>query len=81
MFGITVAEYAPNQIKKTVVGAGHAEKNQIAMMLKILLPKAPELDRRADALATRWLIAHHCTAHHRRPAFSRCGLGGSRGGW
>ena len=40
MFGITVAEYAPNQVKKTVVGAGHADKNQILVMLKILLPKA-----------------------------------------
>ncbi len=30
MFGISVAEYAPNQVKKTVVGAGHADKNQIA---------------------------------------------------
>src|SRR3569832_172100 len=40
MFGISVAEYAPNQVKKTVVGAGHADKQQIAMMLKILLPKA-----------------------------------------
>ena len=29
MFGIAVAEYAPNQVKKTVVGAGHADKNQI----------------------------------------------------
>src|ERR1700757_2597516 len=36
-FGIPVAEYAPNQVKKAVVGAGHAEKNQIAVMLKILL--------------------------------------------
>ena len=36
MFGISVAEYAPNQVKKTVVGAGHAEKSQILVMLKIL---------------------------------------------
>src|SRR4051812_43856969 len=33
MFGISVAEYAPNQVKKTVVGAGHADKNQILVML------------------------------------------------
>src|SRR5205814_698016 len=31
MFGIAVAEYAPNQVKKTVVGAGHADKNQIKL--------------------------------------------------
>jgi crossover junction endodeoxyribonuclease RuvC len=60
MFGITVAEYAPNQVKKTVVGAGHADKQQIAMMLKILLPKAepPSADA-ADALAIAITHAHH----------------------
>src|SRR5205814_5916332 len=60
MFGIAVAEYAPNQVKKTVVGAGHAEKNQIAMMLKILLPKAdPKSPDAADALAIAITHAHH----------------------
>src|SRR5215470_11597934 len=60
MFGISVAEYAPNQVKKTVVGAGHAEKNQIAMMLKILLPKAdPKSADAADALAIAITHAHH----------------------
>ena len=59
-FGIEVAEYAPNQVKKTVVGAGHAEKNQIAMMLKILLPKAePQSPDAADALAVAITHAHH----------------------
>src|SRR6201992_106483 len=33
IFGIAVSEYAPNQVKKTVVGAGDADKNQIALML------------------------------------------------
>ena len=41
--GLTVAEYAPNLVKKTVVGAGHAEKSQIAMMVKVLLPRADKL--------------------------------------
>src|ERR1700741_3614153 len=60
MFGITVAEYAPNQVKKTVVGAGHADKNQILMMLKILLPKAePKSPDAADALAVAITHAHH----------------------
>ena len=60
MFGITVAEYAPNQVKKTVVGAGHADKNQIQVMLKILLPRA-ELKSAdaADALAVAITHAHH----------------------
>jgi crossover junction endodeoxyribonuclease RuvC len=60
MFGISVAEYAPNQVKKTVVGAGHADKNQIQMMLKILLPKAePKSADAADALAVAITHAHH----------------------
>jgi crossover junction endodeoxyribonuclease RuvC len=60
MFGISVAEYAPNQVKKTVVGAGHADKHQIGMMLKILLPRAepPSADA-ADALAIAITHAHH----------------------
>lgn len=60
MFGIEVAEYAPNQVKKTVVGAGHADKNQILVMLKILLPKAePNSPDAADALAIAITHAHH----------------------
>jgi crossover junction endodeoxyribonuclease RuvC len=60
MFGIAVSEYAPNQVKKTVVGAGHADKNQIAVMLKILLPKAePASADAADALAIAITHAHH----------------------
>jgi crossover junction endodeoxyribonuclease RuvC len=60
MFGISVAEYAPNQIKKTVVGAGHADKNQVLVMLKILLPKAePKSPDAADALAIAITHAHH----------------------
>src|SRR6201986_5455514 len=59
MFGITVAEYAPNQVKKTVVGAGHADKNQIAVMLKILLPKAePASPDAAEALSIAITHAH-----------------------
>jgi len=60
MFGISVAEYAPNQVKKTMVGAGHADKNQVLMMLKILLPKAePKSADAADALAIAITHAHH----------------------
>jgi crossover junction endodeoxyribonuclease RuvC len=60
MFGISVAEYAPNQVKKTVVGAGHADKSQILVMLKILLPKAdPKSPDAADALAIAITHAHH----------------------
>ena len=60
MSGILVAEYAPNQVKKTVVGAGHADKAQVLMMLKILLPKAdPKTPDAADALAVAITHAHH----------------------
>lgn len=58
--GIPVAEYAPNQIKKTVVGAGHADKTQIRAMLGVLLPKAdPKTHDAADALAIAITHAHH----------------------
>jgi crossover junction endodeoxyribonuclease RuvC len=60
--GVPVAEYPANLVKKTVVGAGHAEKRQIQAMVRILLPKAdPGSDDAADALAIA--ITH---AHHRR---------------
>ncbi len=72
MFGIAVSEYAPNQIKKTVVGAGHADKSQILVMLKILLPKAePKSPDAADALAIA--ITH---AHHRQGAALRLRVAG-----
>ena len=50
--GLTVAEYSPNLIKKAVVGAGHADKSQIAFMVKRLLPTAGDVKAdAADALA------------------------------
>ena len=39
---ISVAEYTPNQIKKMVVGVGHADKNQVDMMVRRMLPTLPE---------------------------------------
>ena len=58
--GITVAEYAPNVVKKSVVGAGHAEKDQVKHMVKVLLPRA-ELNTAdsVDALAIAICHAHH----------------------
>jgi crossover junction endodeoxyribonuclease RuvC len=62
--GLAVAEYAPNAVKKAIVGAGHAEKAQIRAMVRVLLPKADfDTDDAADALA----IAI-CHAHHRQSA-------------
>lgn len=60
--GIPVSEYAANLIKKSLVGTGHADKNQIQAMINILLPGAkPETADAADALAVAI-----CHAHHRR---------------
>lgn len=65
--GLVVAEYAPNAVKKTVVGAGHADKTQIRMMVRVLLPRAVfDSDDAADALAIA--ITH---AHHRGSAVAR----------
>ena len=69
--GLPVAEYAPNLVKKTIVGAGHSEKGQIRMMIGVLLPKAdPQSEDAADALA----IAV-CHAHHRRSAVVKVAAG------
>jgi crossover junction endodeoxyribonuclease RuvC len=58
--GVAVAEYAPNLIKKTIVGSGHGEKAQIRMMIGVLLPRAdPRTDDEADALAIAVTHAHH----------------------
>ena len=58
--GLSVAEYAANVVKKTVVGAGHADKVQIAAMVRLLLPKsnAQSADA-ADALAIAITHAQH----------------------
>jgi crossover junction endodeoxyribonuclease RuvC len=62
LLGLPVAEYAANLIKKTVVGAGHAEKHQVEVMIRLLLPKAdPKLADAADALAVAITHAHHRT--------------------
>ena len=59
-FGLPVGEYAPNKVKKTVVGVGHADKRQIEHMVKMQLPgiqiAGPDA---ADALAIAICHAHH----------------------
>ena len=58
--GMSVAEYAPNAVKKTVVGSGHAEKGQIRAMVSMLLPRAAfDTADSADALAVAICHAHH----------------------
>jgi crossover junction endodeoxyribonuclease RuvC len=69
LLGLLVAEYAANVVKKTIVGAGHAEKAQIAMMVKMLLPAcqiaSPDA---ADALAVAITHAQHRLARARGAA-------------
>ncbi|MGH2341486.1 crossover junction endodeoxyribonuclease RuvC [Segnochrobactraceae bacterium EtOH-i3] len=68
-FGLPVAEYAPNAVKKTVVGAGHAEKQQIRAMVKVLLPRAHfDSDDAADALAIALCHAQHRGSYAARVA-------------
>jgi len=58
--GLSVAEYAANLVKKTVVGVGHADKKQIQMMIRVLLPKAETKSAdAADALAVAICHAQH----------------------
>ena len=65
--GVPVSEYAPNAVKKSVVGAGHADKKQIHLMVKVLMPRATFVgDDAADAIA----IAI-CHAHNRLSATAR----------
>lgn len=64
--GIAVAEYAPNKIKKTVVGVGHADKSQVAHMVKLQLGKIQAATHDVtDALAIAICHAHHSNAHSR----------------
>jgi len=58
--GLPVAEYSANLVKKAVVGAGHAEKSQVQLMVRQLLPgcDGSEADA-ADALAVAICHAHH----------------------
>ena len=66
--GVSIAEYAPNTVKKTVVGAGHGDKGQIRAMVARLLPRAaPDSADAADALAIA--ITHaHCRTWRRLEA-------------
>ena len=58
--GLSVAEYPTNLVKKSVVGAGHAAKEQVQMMVRVLLPaSSAETADAADALAVAICHAHH----------------------
>ena len=62
--GLPVFEYAANLIKKSVTGAGHAEKRQIEAMVRRLLPgAAADSSDAADALAAAICHAHHAATN------------------
>lgn len=61
--GLSVAEYAANLVKKSVVGTGHATKDQIGAMIKVLLPATGKMGPdAADALAIAICHAHHASS-------------------
>ena len=62
--GLPVYEYSANLIKKSVVGFGHAEKRQVALMVRKLLPGAVAAADAADALAVAICHAHHARSVH-----------------
>ena len=58
--GLNVGEYTPTKVKKALVGTGGAGKEQVAHMVKVLLPQAtPDTADAADALAVAICHAHH----------------------
>ena len=74
--GLPVAEYTPNHIKKSVVGVGHAEKQQIHLMVRTLLPGV-EIDGpdAADALAVAICHGHHIGGRRRTTLLAQLGAG------
>lgn len=72
--GLKVGEYAPNTVKKTVVGVGHADKGQVAHMVRIQLPGVTiEGPDAADALAIAICHAHHGAGPGLAAAISKVG--------
>lgn len=61
--GLEVGEYPANLIKKSVVGAGKAGKDQVGMMIRTLLPASGDIgEDEADALAVAICHAHHASS-------------------
>ncbi|MEL0081601.1 MAG: crossover junction endodeoxyribonuclease RuvC [Gammaproteobacteria bacterium] len=58
MSDVSLAEYSPAEIKKTIVGRGNADKEQVQYMVKMLLNLSrPPANDAADALACA--LCHH----------------------
>ena len=71
--GLEVGEYAPNAVKKAVVGVGHADKKQVEHMVALQLPGITVSGSDAtDALAIAICHAHHIQANgHFKAALKR----------
>jgi crossover junction endodeoxyribonuclease RuvC len=75
-FGLSVGEYAPNAVKKTVVGVGHADKGQVDHMVRVHLPGIVIAGSdAADALAIAICHAHHLQSAGRLQAALRKAAG------
>lgn len=75
-FGLSVGEYAPNAVKKCVVGVGHADKGQVEHMVRIQLPGVVVAGPDAsDALAIAICHAHHLQSAGRLTAALRKAAG------
>ena len=79
--GLDVTEYASKTVKRAVVGTGGAQKRQVAMMVRMLLPGSGRISGdAADALAVALCHAHHHAAQTRlRDALARAPAAGTIG--
>lgn len=75
--GLPVSEYPPNLVKKSVVGAGHADKKQVQVMVRAILPGCEIAGAdAADALAVAICHAHHAASQRRwRAAEAKMAIG------
>lgn len=70
--GLPIGEYAPNAVKKTVVGVGHAAKQQVDHMVRLQLPGVQIAGAdAADALAIALCHAFHAQTAGRLDAAVR----------
>ena len=77
LFGLPVAEYLPMIVKKAVVGTGHAAKDQVAVMVRHLLPGVEIVSTdAADALAVAICHSHHTQTRRRWEAGGAGMIGG-----
>ncbi len=61
---LEIFEYSTTAVKKAVVGVGRADKNQVATMIKYLLPKSSaKTEDESDALAVAICHNNHKTGH------------------